>query len=703
MKKNKVLFSLLSFFFLFLNLKAQVFYRDVNPDSIHLDTLPIVGTGGSMSDSIFYLDINGDNSFDFHFYYNYNTGFAGLNRLVFIKAIDTSSRILSRPRSFVYPADTLNHLDSIFPQNFGTDSSLAAITLGNASSQSVNIHPNYFELGPHYVGFKFKIGQSFHFGWILVDLKEGVSHRHMIFSILDYGYEKTTNQGILAGARCTAGTGTSSISACEYVSFRTDTFRVDTSFVDTVNLVTGCDSILTRSFHILKSDTSIQQNICGGFRIGSNIYRRTTTVTDIQTNQFGCDSTIVWNLNYTADRDTLVTSTCSSFRISDTTFYESFNGILFFEDTIGCDTVMFLNLSLNIDSSSSSVSSCGNYNWRGRVLSSSGSYYDTLKNRFQCDSIVELKLTVNQFFFNNQREALCQSFNWRNQQITQVGIYLDTSYSSSTGCDTVHIMDAFAGGDIIQNDSITSCESFNWRGNSYTQSGRYSDTSISSLGGCREIHHLKLELANHRDTLIMAEGCESYLWNGLQLFNSGTFRDTITNSYPQCNLRRTLNLGIGKTISNTIVNQIRAGQFEAALDSVSYQWIDCDSNLNLLSGDTFKIFTEPRSGTWAVILRDAGCVDTSECFSTVSIKEKAQEQLRIYPNPTSGTVHIRAESTISKFVRFELTNIMGQTKVEFNMNSFNYLELDLPPESGVYFLKAYVRGSEPKVYRIVKE
>lgn len=104
--------------------------------------------------------------------------------------------------------------------------------------------------------------------------------------------------------------------------------------------------------------------------------------------------------------------------------------------------------------------------------------------------------------------------------------------------------------------------------------------------------------------------------------------------------------GNGNTVDQTqdvIVTNINATT-TATLDGVtltsditgdSYQWINCESNTPIV-GATSANYTATANGSYAVIVTDGPCTDTSDCadVTTVSTTTLIIDKLKLYPNPT---------------------------------------------------------------------
>ena len=75
---------------------------------------------------------------------------------------------------------------------------------------------------------------------------------------------------------------------------------------------------------------------------------------------------------------------------------------------------------------------------------------------------------------------------------------------------------------------------------------------------------------------------------------------------------------------------------------VTYQWIDCSNNNNIIPGETNVSFTPSHGGSYALIVFQNGCQDTSSCVNIelVGLEEFTQEDVYIYPNPSKGNITI---------------------------------------------------------------
>ena len=107
----------------------------------------------------------------------------------------------------------------------------------------------------------------------------------------------------------------------------------------------------------------------------------------------------------------------------------------------------------------------------------------------------------------------------------------------------------------------------------------------------------------------------------------------------------------------------------ATATGVTYQWINCTGNVPV-TGATNQTFNAPTSGTYAVIVTDGACSDTSTCFTIdySGISTINAVEFSIVPNPTAGIVNIELATTISNAM-ITITALNGQVIETFTTSS----------------------------------
>ncbi len=164
--------------------------------------------------------------------------------------------------------------------------------------------------------------------------------------------------------------------------------------------------------------------------------------------------------------------------------------------------------------------------------------------------------------------------------------------------------------------------------------------------------------------------------------NSDTCSFTVTNN--------SVDTSVTRNLSTFTSNQTGA----------SYQWVSCPSGTPII-GDTNMVFTATTNGSYAVIVSNGLCTDTSACFTinNVGIQTIDFGNVSIYPNPTNGLVTIDM-GDYDETVNYTITSIDGRTVAQKTNIADNKITIDLGNESkGVYLLKLYNTKSS-SVFRI---
>lgn len=108
-----------------------------------------------------------------------------------------------------------------------------------------------------------------------------------------------------------------------------------------------------------------------------------------------------------------------------------------------------------------------------------------------------------------------------------------------------------------------------------------------------------------------------------------------------------------------------ANDITANLGGATYQWIDCDSSGQFISGATSQNYMPFFTGNYAVIVEDGnGCSDTSSCYNVVStgVNSSSESIISVYPNPSSGTFHINTGE--ENEIQIKIINMLGQVLYE---------------------------------------
>jgi hypothetical protein len=185
--------------------------------------------------------------------------------------------------------------------------------------------------------------------------------------------------------------------------------------------------------------------------------------------------------------------------------------------------------------------------------------------------------------------------------------------------------------------------------------------------------------------------CEPYTWINGVTYDSSI--DTVTffiqaSSLATCDSLITLNL----TVVNADVTT-NDPMISADFPGASYQWLDCDNNLEPIPGATNQTFSASENGNYAVQVTFEDCTLTSDCVNIVAVSTKDAdifEATSIYPNPNHGEVNIKLGSL--EKVDISIVDITGKSVFEAqNIRTKNYkFNLDAP--AGMYLIELKSEG-----------
>lgn len=607
---------------------TQVKYIDIKPDS-----LLNISVSGTFSDGNgIYLDLDGDTKDDFHFKYEYISGFAGVTWKLQVRCANSNNQVywkgntLSNGNHYV---KGLNKGDSINKNVlFGVD---LGPLLGDYKDQNTIG-------GNKYIGVRFVSNSKTYYGWILLSSSYSGGTNGNI-TVKAYAYNTVAGEGINAGDTiipCKKTTSKTNITACDSVFWNGTTYYSSGTYTyDTLN-ATGCDSTATLVFFKKTISSALTITACDSFKFNDSVYFQSGTYQQVLDNAStsGCDSTINLNLTINSSTvNTITTAACDSFVLNGKTYKTSGNYTQHLTNTAGCDSTINLNLTINKAASNTiTATGCGSYILSGTTYNTSGTYTQTLTNASGCDSIVTLILTINNSSVSNIIEVTCDSF--------------------------------------VLN------------GTTYNASGTYTQTLINSVG-CDSTINLSLTINKATSNNITTAGCGSYMLNGTTYNTSGTYTQTLTNA-AGCDSVITLVLAIQNV--NTSISQFKT-QLTATATGVNYQWLDCNTSYSPINGETSAAFTATENGNYAVEITDGNCVDTSNCLAVISvgIENSFPSEVKAYPNPSTGSISLNLGETYTD-VEVKVSNLLGKQVYKNTYSTAKEIQLVLNAAPGIYII-----------------
>ncbi|MCG8573639.1 MAG: T9SS type A sorting domain-containing protein [Flavobacteriales bacterium] len=212
--------------------------------------------------------------------------------------------------------------------------------------------------------------------------------------------------------------------------------------------------------------------------------------------------------------------------------------------------------------------------------------------------------------------------------------------------------------------------------------GAPNNDEIASNAGVVEVYWNCITSVNS----IVENACDSYtVPSGDETYtSSGIYTDTISSA---CGADSILTIDL--TIPEINVDVIIGGlgvTLEATNFDGTYQWIDCH-DYSIIEGATGLNFAPADNGSYAVIITEDECSDTSECMtiSQIGIEELASE-FKAYPNPTNGKVTVEL-GEVADELNIKVFDAVGAVVMQKELKNAKEFDFELPMKSGLYILE----------------
>ena len=185
--------------------------------------------------------------------------------------------------------------------------------------------------------------------------------------------------------------------------------------------------------------------------------------------------------------------------------------------------------------------------------------------------------------------------------------------------------------------------------------------------------------------VLSGSGAASYSWdNGVT--NTVAFTPAATATYTVtgtaangCQNSDQVNVVVNSTPVATATDNGNATITSGT--ALTYQWINCATGA-AIAGATSQTFTATANGSYAVVVGDGTCTDTSSCvvINNVSIKEIINSVVSLFPNPTRDFVTLTMTASNAT-----VTVVDAQGKLLQSVNVVNGGTIDLSTyETGIY-------------------
>jgi hypothetical protein len=332
-----------------------------------------------------------------------------------------------------------------------------------------------------------------------------------------------------------------------------------------------------------------------------------------------------------------------------------------------------------------SVTACGSYvTPSGSTLTASGTYMDTIANVSGCDSVITINATILPTSGATIAPTACASYvSPAGNLYTSSGTYSDT-ITNAAGCDSVITINLTINNPSASTITTTTCGNYTSpSGNTYSSSGTYYDT-IPNAAGCDSVITINLTVNATTTSMFSGDACFSFMLpNGNIVTTTGIYPyDTIMNA-AGCDSIIMIDLLIMTVDTSTSVSgaTITANAFQGV-----FQWVDCNNGYAPIAGETGQSFTAPANGSYAALITQGVCSDTSACINITSVgmSEPANASAILSPNPFSDVLLI---SNCTPGTVITVFSVQGETVYSASCTT-SVLAVDLSAQAnGVYFVQ----------------
>lgn len=313
---------------------------------------------------------------------------------------------------------------------------------------------------------------------------------------------------------------------------------------------------------------------------------------------------------------------------------------------------------------------------------------DTIPTVGGCDSIMTISLTINSSSTGIDVQSACDSLIWTDG----ITYYADNSVATDTftnvaGCDSVVTLNLTVTNATSGTDILSGCDSIVWiDGNTYTTSNNTATHTLTNSVGCDSVVTLDLTIEYSSGSTDTQSACTSYLWiDGNTYSSSNNTATHVLTNVAGCDSVITLDLTIHVDTTTTVSGgTITSNQATAT----SFQWIDCGTNTPI-SGATSNSYTPTQNGSYALIIDNGGCVDTTACqtIAGIGFGEFNSSKLTVYPNPSNGLFSISLDNS-EEIIEIAVFSLSGKLIYKSTNIGIEQTAIDLSfAETGIYLLQ----------------
>lgn len=146
------------------------------------------------------------------------------------------------------------------------------------------------------------------------------------------------------------------------------------------------------------------------------------------------------------------------------------------------------------------------------------------------------------------------------------------------------------------------------------------------------------------------------------------------------------------------VNGLTMSAF-ASGPTITYEWYSCSGD-SLIPGATDQVYEATENGSYALIVSNNQCTDTSKCeiINNVGLDVNENVSIVIYPNPNNGLFNIELPSNSEMKVYDAVGKLVHLTSLQAGLN---VIDMKAKVETGIYILEIVNESGSKSVHNLV--
>lgn len=211
---------------------------------------------------------------------------------------------------------------------------------------------------------------------------------------------------------------------------------------------------------------------------------------------------------------------------------------------------------------------------------------------------------------------------------------------------------------------------------------------------------IKLIQCKNPVTFSSAVSCGPYSLNSFNYDSSATYYQMLFDD-SGCDSILKLDLIVNYVDTSVTLDN---PELTAEADSSTFQWVDCVNLFSPVPGANSNVFLPDQNGSYAVVVTENGCTDTSACYNVTGIgivENNWQDVIKIFPNPSSDFVTIEFPFEVD--TKVQILNIQCQMIASLRINHATKFNIDVNElASGFYFIRI-LNENKNAVLKFIKE